>query len=272
MIATIAATTATAIGATTTDMAADRNGMPGWHPFDDERSWAMAMTWRARLGAVLVAAAATLGWGSASAQDYTFGWNPRSGDVWVDTWLTDMNRYGARYRDPFVDEMVRYYGAPRDLVNELLGERRWAPGDVYFACSIASALGRPCRYVADMWERDHALGWGEVAKNLGIKPGSREFHRLKKGFVPSYDRWGRSITIDSDLARDYPGRPRESARSKGSRNPDKPASAAHSGSKGNAKGNAAPKAQGKGNAGSKTQGQDKGKGNAGSKGQGKDKD
>ncbi|WP_206860148.1 hypothetical protein [Lysobacter changpingensis] len=174
----------------------------------------MAMTWRARLGAVLVAAAATLGWGSASAQDYTFGWNPRSGDVWVDTWLSDMNRYGTRYRDPFVDEMVRYYGAPRDLVSELLVDRRWAPGDVYFACAIASVLGRPCRYVADVWERDHGLGWGAVAKNLGIKPGSAEFHRLKKGFVPSYDRWGRSITLDADLARDFPGRPREPARAK----------------------------------------------------------
>jgi len=231
----------------------------------------MAMTWRARLGAVLVAAAATLGWGTASAQEYTFGWNPRTGDAWVDTWLGDMNRYGARYRDPFVDEMVRYYGAPRDLVNELLGERRWAPGDVYFACSIASALGRPCRYVADMWERDHAQGWGEVAKNLGIKPGSAEFHRLKKGFVPSYDRWGRSITIDADLARDYPGRPRESA---------KPKNVGHQASNGNAKAATPSKAQGnghapakssqgKGNAASKDHGQ--GKGNAEPKGQGKGK-
>jgi len=225
----------------------------------------MAMTWKARLGAVLVAAAATLGWGTASAQDYTFGWNPRSGDVWVDTWLTDMNRYGTRYRDPFVDEMVRYYGAPRDLVNDLLGERRWAPGDVYFACSIASALGRPCRYVADMWERDHALGWGEVAKNLGIKPGSPEFHRLKKGFVPSYDRWGRSITIDSDLARDYPGRPREPSRAKTASGQGKSASGAHAGPKEQGKGNAAPKGQGKGNPAPK------GKGNTEPKGQGKNK-
>jgi len=136
---------------------------------------------------------------------------------------------------------------------------------VYFACSIASALGRPCRYVADMWERDHALGWGEVAKNLGIKPGSPEFHRLKKGFVPSYDRWGRSITIDADLARDYPGRPREPARSKTAGNPGKAASAS-AGSKGNAKGNT----QGKANAGPKEHGQ--GKAKAEPKGQGKGKD
>ena len=144
--------------------------------------------------------------GTAAAQDFSFGWNPRSGDVWVDSQLDDVNRYGSRYRQPFIDEMVRYYGAPRDLVSTLLVERNWAPGDVYYACAIAQILGRPCRYVADVWERDHGQGWGNVAKQLGIKPGSAEFHRLKRGFVPTYDRWARPIRIDEDLYRHYPDR------------------------------------------------------------------
>ena len=144
--------------------------------------------------------------GSAHAQDFTFGWNPRSGDVWVDTWLGDMNRYGNRYRDPFVDELVRYHAAPRDLVVELLTRRRWAPGDVYFACALANLSGHPCRHVVDLWERDHSQGWGAMARRLGIKPGSPEFHRLKRGMVPTYDRWGRPIELDRDLDRDYPGR------------------------------------------------------------------
>ncbi len=143
--------------------------------------------------------------GSSQAQDFTFGWNPRSGDIWVDTWLNDINRYGGRYRDPFVDELVRYHGAPRDLVVDLLA-RRWAPGDIYFACALAKLAGQPCRYVADLWERDHGKGWGAIAKQLGIKPGSDEFHRLKRGMVPSYDRWGRPIELDRDLERDFPGR------------------------------------------------------------------
>ena len=143
---------------------------------------------------------------AAHAQDFTFGWNPRSGDVWVDSWLGDMNRYGQRYRDPFVDELVRYHGAPREMVVDLLGPRRWAPGDVWMACNIASIIGRPCRYVVDVYERDHGKGWGNIAKQLGIKPGSPEFHRLKNGFVPTYDRWGRTIVLDADLERAYPNR------------------------------------------------------------------
>ncbi len=143
--------------------------------------------------------------GSVQAQTFTFGWNPRSGDTWVDVWLGDMNRYGNRYRDPFIDEMVRYHGAPRDLIEDLLA-RRWAPGDIYFACALARLAGRPCRDVADMWERDHGQGWGAIAKRMGIKPGSAEFHKLKRGMVPTYDRWGRPIDLDDQLTRDFPGR------------------------------------------------------------------
>ena len=153
------------------------------------------------------ALAAAAGLGTASAQ--TVNWDPRTGDVWVDTWLDDINRYGGRYQQPFVDEMVRYYGAPRDLVTSLLLERDWEPGDVYYACAIAQVVGRPCRYVVDEWERDgRGEGWGALAQRMGIKPGSAEFHQLKRGFVSSYDRWGRPIRIDDDLYDDYPERAR----------------------------------------------------------------
>jgi hypothetical protein len=164
-------------------------------------------------GIALAIALATTG-GAAHAQDFTFGWNPRTGDVWVDNWLGDMNRYGTRYRDPFVDELVRYHGAPRDLVVELLDRRRWAPGDVWMACNIASIIGRPCRYVVDVYERDHGQGWGNIAKQMGIKPGSAEFHRLKQGFVPTYDRWGRPIVLDDQLQRDYPHHGKSKSKSK----------------------------------------------------------
>ena len=161
--------------------------------------------WRAGALALTLALAA-LGGGTAAAQDFTVGWNPRSGDVWVDTWLGDINRYGSRYRDPFIDELVRYHGAPRPLVLDLLDQRHWAPGDVYYACAMASLIGRPCRSVVDLYEADRGQGWGVIAQRLGIKPGSPEFHRLKKGFVPTYDRWARPIDLDDELRRDYPHR------------------------------------------------------------------
>lgn len=162
-----------------------------------------------------LAAVLASGIGSAGAQTFSLNWNPRSGDVWVDTQLADINQYGSRYRDPFIDEMVRYHGAPRDLVTDLLVTRRWAPGDVYYACTIAQVIGRPCRHVADEWAANHGQGWGAVAKRLGIKPGSAEFHRLKKGFVPTYDRWGRPVVLDAELKRAYPNHGKGNAVAKG---------------------------------------------------------
>ena len=202
-----------------------------------------------------------IGMGSASAQTYSLNWNPRSGDVWVDARLSDINDYGDHYRQPFIDEMVGYYGAPRALVTDLLVNRRWAPGDIYYACTIAEVIGRPCGYVADYWQEHHGQGWGVVAQRLGIKPGSAEFHRLKKGFVPTYDRWSRPIELDDDLRRAYPnrGKPAHAGNGKG-----KPANAP---AKGQGKGRAQAPQSGKGNSGKgKAQ---KGGGNKGGNGKGK---
>ena len=210
--------------------------------------------------AVALAAAS----GGVVAQDFVFGFNPRSGDVWVDTQLRDMNTYGYRYREPFIDEMVRYHGAPRDLVHDLLVNQRWAPGDVYYACSIASVIGRPCRYVVDQWERDHGQGWGVMAQRLGIKPGSAEFHRLKKGFVPTYDRWARPIDLDDDLRRAFPDHGKK-GKSVAGGGQIKASPGAHGGGK--AKTSADVHGGGKAKA---DHGSDKGQGKAKS-GQGKDK-
>ena len=221
-----------------------------------------------RIRSLALAVALAAASGGVAAQDFVFGWNPRSGDVWVDSQLDDVNRYGSRYRQPFIDEMVRYYGAPRDLVSTLLVERNWAPGDVYYACAIAQILGRPCRYVADVWERDHGQGWGNVAKQLGIKPGSAEFHRLKRGFVPTYDRWARPIRIDEDLYRHYPDRAKaiqargdDGRRANGKAN-GKPSASGDRGNgngHGNARGNNGKGDNAKGGGHGKAKGHDNGK-------------
>ena len=164
------------------------------------------MPLRDRTLRTLALAAALAAASVAVAQAPATEWNPRTGDAWVDERLGDINRYGERYRESFIDELARYHGAPRDLVRNLLAERRWAPGDVYYACSMARIIGRPCGYVVEAWDRDRGEGWGAVAQRLGVKPGSDEFHRLKRGFVPTYDRWQRPITLDRDLADDFPER------------------------------------------------------------------
>ena len=106
-------------------------------------------------------------------------YSPRTGDVWIDTQLGQVNDYGRRDRNYFVDDMVNNFGAPRYLVNNLLDTRRWAPGDVYYACALAYQAHRPCGDAVRAYDENKGKGWGVVAMRMGIKPGSAEFHALK---------------------------------------------------------------------------------------------
>ncbi len=132
-------------------------------------------------------------------------WSADTGDVWLDTWLADTNTYAARYRGAFVDELVRYQGAPRSFVVELLdaGAR---PADVYLACATAQALGRTCREIVGQWRLDPAGGWREVLAGLGADAGSEPLTRVRRGLVSSFDRWARPIRLDAALRRAFPDR------------------------------------------------------------------
>ena len=115
--------------------------------------------------------------GAVTAQ--VISYNPRTGDVYLDNQLGYMNDYGRNDRDYFVDDVVNSFGAPRYLVNDLLNERRWNPGDVYYACALAYQARRPCGDVVKQYDQNRGQGWGVVAKRMGIKPGSAQFHALK---------------------------------------------------------------------------------------------
>ncbi|MDR6992957.1 hypothetical protein [Luteimonas sp. 3794] len=132
-------------------------------------------------------------------------WSAATGDAWLDTWLADVNTYAGRYRGAFVDELVRYQGAPRAFVIELLdaGAR---PADVYLACATARALGRTCREVVGEWRFDPAATWNDVLVRLDAGPGTETFPRVRQGLVSSFDRWARPIRLDAALRRALPDR------------------------------------------------------------------
>lgn len=140
---------------------------------------------------------------AADAGWKTSDWSPRTGDAAVDATLADINQYAARYPDAFADEIVRYHAAPRALVDALLQNPQWTPGDIYYACALAQTAGQPCRAVAEQWQRDHGQGWGAIARGIGVQPGSPEFERLKHGFVSTYDRWGRPLQVEAATRDDH---------------------------------------------------------------------
>src|SRR5690606_6224898 len=87
---------------------------------------------------------------------------PRTGDAWIDASLVDMAVYAARHREAFIDELVRYQATPRALAEEALSSGL-AAGDLYYACAMAQALGRPCREVLQARQRDRDADWSDIA-------------------------------------------------------------------------------------------------------------
>lgn len=55
------------------------------------------------------------------------------------------------------------------------------PSDAYMVFRLGEMSSRSPDYVLNKYKAGKNKGWGALAKSLGIKPGSNEFHALKQG-------------------------------------------------------------------------------------------
>jgi len=55
------------------------------------------------------------------------------------------------------------------------------PADAYMVLRLGEISAKPTDYVIEEYKSGKGKGWGALAKSLGIKPGSKEFHALKRG-------------------------------------------------------------------------------------------
>lgn len=55
------------------------------------------------------------------------------------------------------------------------------PADAYILLRLGEMSAKPMDYVIKKYKSNKGKGWGVLARSLGIKPGSKEFHALKRG-------------------------------------------------------------------------------------------
>ena len=55
------------------------------------------------------------------------------------------------------------------------------PADAYMILKVAEVSAQPVDKVINVFKANRNKGWGYIAKQMGIKPGSAEFHALKGG-------------------------------------------------------------------------------------------
>ena len=106
----------------------------------------------------------------------------RTGDTTFDATLGDLNlqTHGDNLSD-FISNLSLSYDVPRLKIEYLIDKVKMTPADVYMTVGIAQITSRPIDEVVDQYRANKGKGWGVIAKQLGIKPGSKEFHALKKG-------------------------------------------------------------------------------------------
>lgn len=55
------------------------------------------------------------------------------------------------------------------------------PADAYMLLRLGEMSNQPMDHVIEKYRAEKGKGWGVLARSLGIKPGSKAFHALKRG-------------------------------------------------------------------------------------------
>lgn len=109
----------------------------------------------------------------------TFAQDYKTGNTEFDASLTMISTNAKSDMIGFRAQMKSEYqisDSKFDYMSVKLGMR---PGDIYFALEIGKYSKKPIDEILLIYKRDKGRGWGEIAKNCGIKPGSPAFHAMK---------------------------------------------------------------------------------------------
>lgn len=103
----------------------------------------------------------------------------RAGDPLLDF----MHRVDAQAKsdiEAFHRTVAAQFGVPEVQVRAVFGKVH-SPADAFMVFQISAMSHQPLDRVMPVYESHKSKGWGAMAKELGIKPGSAEFHALKNG-------------------------------------------------------------------------------------------
>ncbi len=95
-------------------------------------------------------------------------------------WLQNVNIRAEADPSGFRAQLETRFKIGNTEINAVIGNVA-KPADAYMVLRLAEMSHQPTDYVIKQYRSGKGQGWGALAKSLGIKPGSREFHALKRG-------------------------------------------------------------------------------------------
>lgn len=101
----------------------------------------------------------------------------------IDDYLQRLNLHASADMGDFRVGLGAHFGASGSEVDLVLGSVR-NPGDAAVCFWLRQQTRQPLAVVLERYRQQQ--GWGNLAKSLGIKPGSAQFHALKAGELGWY--------------------------------------------------------------------------------------
>lgn len=96
------------------------------------------------------------------------------------SWMPDFNLKAEADPTGFRARLEARFRVGDIDIKTVLGNTR-SPADAYVCLRLGEMSHRPVDDVIQHYKSNKGKGWGAMAKQLGIKPGSEEFHALKNG-------------------------------------------------------------------------------------------
>ncbi|MBK3517024.1 hypothetical protein [Carboxylicivirga marina] len=102
-----------------------------------------------------------------------------SGSVQLESDLNTINAGANLDFGAFKTDLSISYNVSEKKLDYMHGELNMAAGEIYLALEISKLSKTSIDGVIQTHQMHKNKGWGYVARQLGIKPGSEEFHQLK---------------------------------------------------------------------------------------------
>lgn len=109
-------------------------------------------------------------------------------------WTKNFNVWAEADPMGFRAGLAERFGISDTEMNAVVGIMK-NPADAYIIFRLGEMSSRSPDYVMERYRSERGKGWGVLAKSLGIKPGSGEFHALKQS-DDLYDAHGKIIHRD----------------------------------------------------------------------------
>lgn len=98
----------------------------------------------------------------------------------LDGFLSGLNNQAHADRNDYRVRLSLQFGVPLPQVESILGRVDY-PSDAFMCLQLGKMTNMQPERVLQTYTHNRGKGWGVIAKELGIKPGSAEFHALKRG-------------------------------------------------------------------------------------------